>query len=48
MLVRRMLTRQAVKKLQAVTGNDIEVKINISEDGSDKSHIEGGNLVINW
>ena len=44
----RMLTRQAVKKHQAVTGNDIEGKWGISEGESDKSNIEGGDLVIKW
>ena len=46
--MRRILTRQAVKKHQAATGNNIEGKRGIGEDGSDKSNIEGGNLVINW
>ena len=48
MPVRRMLTRQAVKKHQAVSGNNIEGKRDTSEDGSDKSNIEGGDLVTKW
>ena len=48
MLVRRMIIRQAVKKHQSVTGNNIEGKRVISEDGSAKSNIEGGDLVIKW
>ena len=43
-----MLTRQEVEKNQAVIGNNIEGKRGIIEDGSDKSNIEGGDLVTKW
>ena len=36
MTVSRMITRHAVKTHQAETGNDIEGRKGISEDGSDK------------
>ena len=48
MLVMSMLTRQAVKKHQAATGNNTGGKRVISEYGSEKSNIEGGNLLIKW
>ena len=48
MLVSRMLTSQEVKKHQAVIGNNIEEKRGISEDRSNKSNIEGGDLVTKW
>ena len=48
MLVRRMLTRQEVEKNQAVIGNNIEGRRVISEDGSNKSNIKGGDLVTKW
>ena len=45
MTVRGVLTRQAVKIYQTVTGDNIEWKKGISKDGSEKSNGEGGELV---
>ena len=46
--VRRMLTRQAIKRHQAATGDNIEGGKVISDDGSDKSNGEGDESFGKW